>query len=107
MTREEEIMARARRVQYMSDYCDAAKDIFYLHARNKELQRRVENMQAVVNIGRKIISVNDDSIAVLKGEKKVSNKESYIDSCAHEIGLLESKLRKALATLDAKEQDDD
>lgn len=77
------------------------KDLRYLLARNKELQRRVEKMEAVVDIGRRIVSANDDSIAVLNGEKKISNKKGFLDALAYEMSVLEFKLKKELSALDA------
>lgn len=67
MTREEDIKARLAEefVHWIADDRDfdykvagdsAEPDLRYLLARNEELQRRVEKMQAVVDVARKLPS---------------------------------------------------
>ena len=57
MTREEEIKARLEKAQVnASSYpvTEMDADLAYLLARNEELQRRVEKMQAVVDAAREL-----------------------------------------------------
>ena len=102
MTREEEIKERVETcgVYYVYDgrvvgTGEADDDMPYLIARNEELRRRVEKMQAVVDAARGL------KLKVLQKRKPQDYVHTFADCDKTNAVVM------ALLALDSKEQDDD